>query len=131
MTKTECTHILANREMLTTARHPRDFLVGQQARPGVRHALQALILAQGGNHQPQRSTQELLDQANPGHQLSISPRLLDQYPSLDDHIPDKGTPKQTIQNPITTIPDHIFMITADISMLLELAEQHIMLIATE
>ena len=107
----------ANLELLRMSANPSDMLFGRQARQGVRHALQALALAKGRDCQQDWSTRRLLIMANPGVDLSIGAGLLDQYPELGE-TRNPGAP-----NPLTQIPDHRFMITADIRMLLELLEQ--------
>lgn len=94
----------------------RDMLVGRQSRQGVRHALQALCLARGRDHEPSWDMEQLLEKANPGHDLSIGVRILDQYPT------DGGPLPHQVPSPITVIPDHIFMCCADISMILEVAK---------
>lgn len=111
----------ANRELLSMSGDERagrrDALVGRQSRRGVRHALQALCAARGRGYEDSWSTERLLRHAGPGHALSIGPGILDQYPADGEPCPAH------VPNPITIIPDHIFMVTADISMLLEVAQE--------
>ena len=126
----------ANREMLRMSQggpggrgqsgldRRRDALIGGQSRQGVRHALRALCLARGLEYEDAWSTRRLLQGADPGHRLSIGAGILDQYTD------GGGMPEPQAPNPITTIPDHIFMVCADISMILEVADQRLALTAT-
>ena len=102
----------------------RDALIGEQSRQGVRHALRALCLARGLEYEDAWSTRRLLQGADPGHKLNIGAGILDQYPD------GGGMPQPEAPNPITTIPDHIFMVCADISMILEVADQRLALMST-
>ena len=107
---------LANLALLNLSPNPSDMLFGRQARQGVRHALPALVLAKGRKCQPDWSTGRLITEANPGMDLNIGAGLLDQYP-------EPGSASRSgAEHLLTQIPDHRFMIIADIRMLLELAE---------
>ena len=107
-------HAETSLELIRTIANPSDDLFGAQARRGVRHALQSLVLAQGQDYQQDWSTQRLLAEVKLPFKLNVGPNLLDQYE-------DRACPPR-VQNPLTQIPDHRFMIIADIRMLLELSE---------
>ena len=119
-------YALADRELLPRGKSAGDFLIGRQARQGIRHALQALCLARGEEYQPRWSTRKLWEQARPGYDLSIGPGILDQYPEFNH----RGT-RTPIEQPITIIPDHMIMITSDISMILAVAVGEVALNSTE